>query len=132
MEPRAIEDGLFELGADGSIRLVGGYSPMSGRYHFPLLDTCPYSGATDVERVLLSTTATLWAWTAVTAPPPGYRGPVPYGFGVVELDAEGLRVITRLVETDPARLEFGQPMRLVADTVGVDDDGREIVSWAFA
>ncbi|MDQ1382508.1 MAG: uncharacterized protein QOJ71_3227, partial [Actinomycetota bacterium] len=95
--------------------------------HFPLLDTCPYSGATDIERVLLSIDATLWAWTAVTAAPPGYTGPVPYGFGVVELGREQLRVITRLRESDPAQLEFGRPMTLVAEEL---PDG--VVTWAFA
>lgn len=127
MSTRAIHDGLFEIADDGSIALIGGYSPSSTKYHFPLLDTCPYSGATDVQRVLLSREATLWAWTAVTAAPPGYSGPVPYGFGVVELVAEKLRVITRLRESDPARLEFGQPMKLVADEL---PDG--VVTWAFA
>jgi len=107
-----IADGLFELHDDGTITLIGGYSPTSGQFHFPLLDTCPYSGARDVERVLLSRAGTLWAWTAVTAAPPGYEGAVPYGFGVVELTREKLRVITRLREADPARLTFGQPMTL--------------------
>jgi uncharacterized OB-fold protein len=125
--PHAIHDGLFELYEDHSITLVGGYSPTSGRYHFPLLDTCPYAGATDVERVLLSRDATLWAWTAVTAAPPGYEGPVPYGFGVVELDAEHLRIITRLREADPAKLAFGQALTLVTDEL---PDGK--VTWAFA
>jgi uncharacterized OB-fold protein len=123
----AIHDGLFELDEDHSITLIGGYSATSGKYHFPLLDTCPYSGATDVERVLLSRDATLWAWTAVTAPPPGYTGPVPYGFGVVELVREQLRIITRLREADPTRLAFGQPMTLVTDEL---PDGA--VTWAFA
>ena len=126
-ERRPIHDGLFELAADGGITLIGGYSPTSDRYHFPLLDTCPYSGATDVQRVELSRAATLWAWTAVTAAPPGYTGPVPYGFGVVELVHERLRMITRLREADPARLEYGQPMTLVADEL---PDG--VVTWAFA
>jgi len=124
---RAIHDGLFETDDDGAISLIGGYSPTSARYHFPLLDTCPYSGATDVQRVALSRDATLWAWTAVTAAPPGYTGAVPYGFGVVELTHEQLRVITRLREPDPGRLEFGQPMTLVADEL---PDGA--VTWAFA
>jgi uncharacterized OB-fold protein len=124
---RAIHDGLFEMAGDGSIALIGGYSPTSGKFHFPLLDTCPYSGATDVERVVLSGAASLWAWTAVTAAPPGYSGPVPYGFGVVELVSEKLRVITRLRESDPARLEFGQSMTLVAEEL---PDG--VVTWAFA
>lgn len=122
-----VHDGLFEIDADGGLSLVGGYSPTSGKYHFPLLDTCPYSGATDVERVLLSRDATLWAWTAVTAAPPGYDGTVPYGFGVVELVEERLRVITRLSEPDPAKLTFGQPMHCVADVLHDD-----VVTWAFA
>ena len=122
-----IHEGLFESTDNGSIALIGGYSPTSEKFHFPLLDTCPYSGATDVERVTLSLDATLWAWTAVTAAPPGYTGPVPFGFGVVELVHEQLRVITRLRESDPARLEFGQPMKLVADEL---PDG--VVTWAFA
>ena len=127
MSTRAIHDGLFEIETDGSITLIGGFSPTSGKYHFPLLDTCPYSGATDVDRVLLSRDATLWAWTAVTAAPPGYSGPVPYGIGVVELARERLRIITRLREADPARLSFGQAMSLVTDEL---PDG--VVTWAFA
>ena len=123
---KAIAEGLFELDAGGAITLVGGYSPTSGRFHFPLLDTCPYSGATDVERVLLSREATLWAWTAVTAPPPGYEGPVPFGFGVVELVAERLRIITRLRESDPSQLTYGQNMTLVADELPGG-----VVTWAF-
>ena len=129
---RLVHDGLFEIDDDGTLHLVGGYSPTSGRYHFPLLDACPYTGATDVERVRLSGDATLWAWTAVTAAPPGYRGDVPYGFGVVELTNEKLRVITRLTEPDPSALAFGQPMHAVADTLHVDDDGNEVLTWAFA
>ena len=128
---RPITGGLFELHDDGTIELIGGYSPTSGRFHFPRLDSCPYTGAGDVETVALSGAATLWAWTAVTAAPPGYLGPVPFGFGVVELTHEKLRVITRLTEPDPAHLEFGQAMRLVADTLP-GEDGEPVVTWAFA
>lgn len=128
-----VHDGLFRLDPYGGITLLGGYSPTSGRHHFPVLDTCPYSGARDVEAVDLSRTGTLWGWTAVTAAPPGYVGPVPYGFGVVELTAERLRVITRITESDPSRLAFGQAMTLVADAIGgTTDDGAPLVSWAFA
>jgi uncharacterized OB-fold protein len=80
--------------------------------------------------VELSGTGRLWTWTAVTTAPPGYRGDVPYGFGVVELP-EGLRVIGRLTESDPARLSQGQPMRVVVVPVQVDED-RHVLSYAFA
>ena len=122
-----IAEGLFDVDADGTITLIGGYSPTSGKFHFPLLDTCPYSGGRDVERVALSRDATLWAWTTVTAPPPGYDGPVPYGFGIVELTHERLRVITRLQCADFDALEYAQPMTLVADELPSG-----AVTWAFA
>ena len=122
-----IPEGLIETHADGSIDLVGGYSPTSKQFHFPLLDTCPYSGATDVERVVLSRAATVWAWTAVTAAPPGYEGEVPYGFGIVELTKERLRIVTRLREAEPSRLSFGQSVQLVTDELP-----NGMVTWAFA
>jgi uncharacterized OB-fold protein len=131
--PRAkpVHDGLFTTHADGAVALLGGFSPTSGRHHFPRQSTCPFSGATDIESVELSRTGTLWGWTAVTAPPPGYRGEVPFGFGVVELP-EGIRVITRLTEPDPTRLTFGMPMTLVAAALHTDDDGVVVETYAFA
>jgi uncharacterized OB-fold protein len=125
---RPVHDGLFRTLDDGSIRLVGGFSPSSGRHHFPAQSTCPYTGAADIETVELSTEGTLWGWTAVTAPPPGYLGTVPFGFGVVELP-EGIRVITRLEEPDPERLAFGAPMRLVPATL--DGGDQPVVTYSF-
>jgi uncharacterized OB-fold protein len=122
---------MFRERADGSIVLIGGYSPSSGRTHFPRLAACPYTGADDVEEVELPTDGTLWGWTVVTARPPGYDGALPFGFGVVEL-SDGLRVITRLTETDPHALAFGQPMHLVSDPLQTDDDGTTVVTYAFA
>ncbi len=127
---RPIVDGIFELDAAGHPTLLGGRSASSGWCHFPQGEVCPYTGADDVEPVRLSRTGTLWAWTAVTAAPAGYHGPVPYGFGVVELP-EGLRVLGRLTEPDPARLTFGQPMTTVVERLP-DGDGGEVAVWAFA
>jgi uncharacterized OB-fold protein len=123
---RPVHDGLFERARDGTITLIGGFSPTSGRYHFPLEETCPFSGTADVERVALARTGTLWAWTAVTAAPPGYLGDVPFGFGVVELP-EGIRVITRLTEADPERLSFGMSVEVVATPLDA-----EVITYAFA
>jgi len=90
--------------------LVGGSCEGCGRRHFPLAPWCPWCGAAEPSRTMLSTEGVLWSWTAVVHPPPGYTGEVPYGFGVVELPADGLRVVTRLSEPDPERLHAGQPM----------------------
>ena len=72
----------------------------------------------------------LWLYTAVLSRPPGYRGDVPYGFGVVEVDG-GLRVVTRLTEARVERLRPGLRMRLVLEPLFTDDDGRAVVSYAF-
>ena len=128
---RPLHDGLFRERPDGSIVLIGGSSPSSGRTHFPKLPACPDTGADDVEDVELPSSGTLWGWTGVTARPPGYDGALPFGFGVVEL-SDGLRVITRLTVADPDALTFGQAMHLVPDTLQTDDDGTAVITYAFA
>jgi uncharacterized OB-fold protein len=123
-----VHEGLFTTGEDP--HLIGGSCRTCRSQHFPRTDTCPYCGADTIVASELPTTGRLWAWTTVTAAPPGYHGPVPYGFGVVEL-GECLRVVTRLTEPDAAALHTGQPMRLVLDDVG-DSAEEAVLSWAFA
>jgi hypothetical protein len=126
-----VHDGLFGEDAEGNAFLVGGRCEACGRVQFPLASTCPACGADAIVEVQLSDHGTLWGWTAVTAPPPGSLGEVPYGFGVVELP-EGLRIITRLEESDPARLVFGMRMQLVVVELGPDEDGVTVVTYSFA
>jgi uncharacterized protein len=66
----------------------------------------------------------------VTASPPGYAGEVPYGIGVVELP-EGIRVIGRLTESDPGALGADQEMELAVVPLCSDDDGNDVVTYAF-
>ena len=124
-----VHQGLF-VDADPP-RLAGGRCRGCGQHHFPRQPRCPYCSSPDTEDAELSPGGRLWAWTAVTHPPPGYRGPVPYGFGVVELP-EGLRVVSRLTEPDPTRLCAGQPVHLVLEPLTTDDEGRSVVVYAFA
>jgi len=112
-------------------RLLGGRCTSCGHHNFPRHEICPYCASDATEASDLSPVGRLWAWTAVTHPPPGYRGEVPYGFGVVELP-EGLRVVTRLTEADPARWRFGQPVHLVLEPLHTDEDGRSVVIYSFA
>jgi len=125
-----VHEGLFATAADGAARLIAGRCRSCGQHHFPRTGTCPYCSAEDVEQTLLSADSSLWAWTAVTAAPPGYQGEVPFGFGVVELP-EGVRGVTRLTEADPSKLVFGQPMQLTLDPLHTDDEGRTGVTYAF-
>jgi uncharacterized OB-fold protein len=60
--------------------------------------------------------------------PPGYGGPIPYGFGVVEL-TDGVRIISRIIEPETACV--GMLVELTLEPVGTDDEGRELLSYAF-
>lgn len=124
-----VRQGLF-VDADPPL-LVTGRCGHCGQLHFPRQHTCPYCSSEVVDETHLRGRGHLWAHTAVTTAPPGYRGEVPYGFGVVEL-VEGLRVVGRLTEADPSALRRGQPMTLVVVPLHGDDEGRTVVSYGFA
>jgi uncharacterized OB-fold protein len=111
--------------------LLGSKCTNCGNVLFPRVDSCTYCATEDPEPVELSSTGTLWSWTAVTAPPPGYEGEVPFGIGIVELP-EGVRVISRLTENDPSVLHAGQVMECRVVRLHTDPEGRDIVTYAFA
>lgn len=124
-----VREGLFTDG-DPPV-LLASRCGNCGSILFPRVDCCTYCATEGPEPLDLPGPGTLWAWTAVTAPPPGYEGDVPFGMGVVELP-EGLRVITRLTESDPGALELGAPMELRVVPLHRDPDGNDVVTYAFA
>ncbi|MCW5891696.1 MAG: OB-fold domain-containing protein [bacterium] len=130
-DARPVAPDLFVAASDGA-RLLAGRCRSCARHHFPASPVCPYCGADGAAAEPVGPTGRLWLWTVVTTRPPGYRGTLPYGFGVVELDRIGLRVVTRLTETRLGHLHAGQPMRLVVETLCADDDGTPVEAWAFA
>ena len=90
------------------------------------------------EDVELATTGKLWTWTVQAFPPkaPPYLGPagddfVPYGVGYVELEGQ-LRVESRLTKACPDELVIGMDMELVLEPLCIDDDGNQVVTYAFA
>jgi uncharacterized OB-fold protein len=125
-----VHEGLFVERPEGA-RLIGGVCAACGRQHFPRLTSCPYCAAADCEEKLLGPRGSLFLYTVVVNRPPGYRGELPFGFGVVELP-EGIRLIGRLTEPRLDRLRLGMPMRVVVAPLHTDDEGRQVVSYAFA
>jgi len=124
-----VRSGLFTDGATPA--LLGSRCLVCGAHHFPQQDTCPYCAAEGPSPVELSRRGSLWAWTAVTAAPPGYQGEIPFGLGIVELP-EGIRIITRLSASDPGALSPGQPMELEIVALHVDAEGNDVMTYSFA
>lgn len=128
---RPIAADLFET-IDGVPHLRASRCDACTQLQFPAADTCPYCSHAASAATFVGPHATLRLFTTVGTRPPGYRGPVPFGFGVVEIDGTALQVITRLTEADSTRLRVGQRVRLVLDELGADDDGTRVVTYAFA
>jgi uncharacterized protein len=103
---------------------------------FPAQDHCPKCSAGSMADVLLPRRGTLVAWTTQGFPPgPPYRGPsgkdfVPFGVGLVQLDDQ-IRVEGRLTENDPAKLRFGMDVELTMIPFATDDDGDDLITFAF-
>jgi uncharacterized OB-fold protein len=135
-----VADGLFTWPADEP-QLIGSRCTECGIVTFPVQDSCPRCASTAMEEHLLARQGTLWAWTTQSFPPPAppYVGPVgkefvPFGVGFVDLGE--VKVEARLTTVDAdvlnAAVTGRTMMDLVVVPVGTDDDGNEIVSYAFA
>lgn len=129
-----VAEGIFTSSSDEP-RLIGGRCAACGIVTFPIQQSCPRCASTDMAEHLLPPRGRLWAWTTQEFPPPSppYAGPtgeafVPYGVGYVELGGE-VRVETRLTQTKD--LKTGMEMELVLVPFRVDDDGNEVVTFAF-
>ncbi|WP_299561632.1 OB-fold domain-containing protein [uncultured Mycolicibacterium sp.] len=125
---------------DPNPQLIGSTCGACGATVFPVQDRCPKCSTAGMREVLLPRRGTLVAWTTQGFPPgPPYQGPtgeafVPYGVGLVQLglgDEAVVRVEGRLTENDPARLRFGMEVELTMVPLNTDENGNEIVTFAF-
>jgi uncharacterized OB-fold protein len=121
---------------DDNPRLIGSRCWSFGATTFPRKQSCPKCSSADMSEVLLPRRGTLVAWTTQGFPPgPPYKGAIgkdftPFGVGLVQLD-DVIRVEGRLTENDPAKLQFGMDVELTMVPFTTDDDGNEIVTFAF-
>lgn len=133
-----VAEGVFTFPAE-SPQLIGSRCTNCDNHMFPTQSSCPRCAGTETEEVLLSNTGTLWTWTVQGYPPksPPYAGNAdpktfePFGVGYVELPDQ-VRVESRLTIADPERLEIGMKMKMVLVPLRTDDDGNEVVTFAFA
>jgi uncharacterized OB-fold protein len=126
-----IHPGLFTLPDDPrGPRLLAARCAACGKYHFPAATTCPYCSGAECTVDAIGAHGTLYLHTVVQARPPGYRGPLPYGFGIVELP-EGLRVVSRLTEARLEELRPGLPLTLEIAPLFTNDAGDEVLSFAY-
>jgi len=132
-----ITDGLFTWPSDAP-RLLASRCTRCGNHMFPVQQSCSRCSGASTETVELGRRGTLWTWTVQSYPPkaPPFAGNVdpatfePYGVGYVDIDGQ-LLVESRLTVSDPEHLNIGMELELVVDPLFVNDDGDEVVTFAF-
>ena len=122
---------------DQNPQLIGSRCLSCGATTFPVQQRCPRCSGADMSELLLPRRGTLVAWTTQGfLPGPPYAGRetaktfTPFGVGLVQLE-DVIRVEGRLTENDPAKLRFGMDVELTMVPFTTDDEGNEIVTFAF-
>lgn len=135
-------DGWWDCDNAGQPQLIGGKCPDCGTYVFPpRTANCPNPAcdSDELELTPMSRRGTLWSYTENRYPPPApypAQDPFePFAIAAVQLDAEGLIVLGKVVEgTLAADLKVGIEMELTTMPLFVDVDGiqRTVYAWRIA
>ena len=133
-DSRPIGEHLFTWPSDDP-QLIGGQCGGCAAVTFPHQYRCPRCGQDSMAELLLPREGTLASWTTQGFPPVvPYAGGgefVPFGVGLVRL-GDLVHVEARLTESDPAKLDFGMPVKLAVVPFYTEPDGTEVVTFAFA
>ncbi len=123
---------------DDNPRLIGSQCGDCGAATFPSQAVCPRCSSGKMSELLLPRQGTLVTWTTQgfipKLPFAGQQtadGFTPFGVGLVQL-GDVIRVEGRLTESDPAKLQFGMEVELAIVPFYVDDEGNEVMTFAFA
>ncbi len=133
---RAIAPDISNFPADEP-QLIGGRCGDCNAIAFPKQVRCPHCSSKAITAELLPRRGTIAAWTTQGFHPGfGYKGTEdpkawkPIGMGLVQL-GDVIKVEGRLTESDPEKLHTGMEVELTFVPFYTDDDGEEVLTFAF-
>ncbi|MEM8563367.1 MAG: OB-fold domain-containing protein [Pseudomonadota bacterium] len=136
MPQKPIQEGLFSWSADDPV-LLGSQCTCCEAITFPAASTCMKCSSDAMQLIELGGEGVLWSWTVQRFPPKApYRGETdmerfkPYGVGYIQLPS-GVKVESRLRETEASELSIGMPMRLVVERFCSDTEGNDLMGFLF-
>jgi uncharacterized OB-fold protein len=118
-------------------QLVGSKCADCNAVSWPKQSTCSRCSSANTSDLRLPRRGTLVSWTTQGfVPKQPYAGGQtaetfePFGIGLVQLGDE-VRVESRLTEGDPEKLRFGMEVELTFIPFYTDENGDEVITWAF-
>ncbi|MCW2791778.1 MAG: hypothetical protein JWO76_876 [Nocardioides sp.] len=133
---RLIDDSIFTdlEGAHEVPALAGSACEGCGTTTFPRQSSCPRCGGVAMSDTALAREGTIWSATVQHFPPkPPFRFDgdfQPFGMGYVDLGA--VIVESRFTEGSMDRLAIGTPVELTLLPAFTDEDGTQVLTFAFA
>jgi uncharacterized OB-fold protein len=134
---RALAPDIFTW-PDDNPQLIGSQCGDCSATAFPRQTRCPRCGGPNMSDLLLPRQGKVVTWTTQGfLPHPGFAGGQtaetfePFAVGLVQL-GDVIKVEGRLTEPDPAKLAFGMDVELTVVPFFVDEDGSEVMMYAFA
>ncbi|MET7689601.1 OB-fold domain-containing protein [Streptomyces sp. NPDC005483] len=145
MTTRLIDESLFEnpenrdkrekpeYDSGDAPRLVGARCSGCSTVVFPRQDSCPRCAHGTMSAHVLPVSGRVWSWTLQAFPPkPPYRPPAgghrPYHLGYVDL---GEVLVEARLAVPREEIRIGLPVRLTTVTAYEDEDGTEVITFAF-
>lgn len=89
-----------------------------GKLHWYPRVHCPHCGSPDLAWVAASGKGTIHTFTVVRqSGDPYFKTKLPYVLAMIDLD-EGVRMMSNIVDCEPASVRVGAPVRLVFEEAG--------------
>jgi uncharacterized OB-fold protein len=127
----SLNERLFRLDeATGRPYLIATRCPQCGCFFFPRRALCAACGGRGLEETVLSRSGRIWSYSVSHQAPPGAIVQPPYLIAQVELPE---RVLVHALITDcaPEEARIGMEVEITPMKVGADDQGRDIMAFAF-
>lgn len=124
---RPFRDGLLRLDPP---RLLGSHCPACGTTAFPSRTFCPRCRAGDgLVETELGVEGRVHSFTVVRKAPPGVE--VPYVLAQVDLPADDVRLMARVVGVAPEEVVLDMPVTLELAPFGTAEDGTVLLGHRF-
>ena len=126
-----IKEGLFKVPSDGEKGyLIGSRCKRCGEHFYPKRAVCANCYSQEMEDVALSRRGKIFTYTIARTGYPGTPVTPPFITGQVELP-EGVQVLSLITDVDLDKVKIGTEVELYFWKTGEDEEGNEVMAYAF-
>lgn len=124
---KPMKEGIFKVGPPPA--LIGALCPKCNQKYFPSPMVCPQCKG-ELQEVELSTEGTVYTFATLMVKPM-WDLPSPYAVGMVDLEADDLRVFALFDPDKLSEMAIGKRVSLRVGQIGSDNQGKPCLRYYF-